>query len=256
MKKSFILRSIITVITVSLLAGHVHAAEPALKKARGYKKDLQTRIIKKIALPKGYHEGLFYDERYLWVANGKGIGTWIIDPDNGSIVSRIEPVGTFTEGIAEADKGFLWVTDWDEKKLYRVTINREKMVSENEVSLDPSRPTGITRIGDSAYLITWTRGLGTKYHLLEVNDEGRVLRKMRIKNIHEPAHLAWDGEHIWITSWYSQRVYKIDLDTFTMLGDFKSPAPKTTGIAWDGEYLWVTGTYDGLYQVEVIDTTE
>lgn len=256
MKKSYILRSVILVIAVSLFMGQAHAKETVLKRSKTYKKNLQTRIVKKIALPQGYHEGLFYDDRYIWVANGQGIGTWIIDPESGSIVSRIDPVGTFTEGIAEADEGFLWVTDWDDKKLYRVTIDKEQMVAENEISLEPARPTGVVRVGDLTYVITWTRGFGTKYHLLEIDLTGKILRKMRINDIHEPAHLTWDGKHIWITSWYSQRVYKVDLNTFRILGDFRSPAAKATGIAWDGEYLWVTGTHAKLYQLEVIDSTE
>ncbi len=230
-----------------------HAKEPAITKGRGFKKNMPIRVIRKIVLPTAYHEDLFYDGEYIWVANGQGGDTWIVDPESGSIVSRIEPVGSFTEGITEAGDKKLWVTDWEDKKLYRVTIDKTFMVKDHEVSFDPSYLTGIVRAGEDVYMITWERGLGTKYYLLRIDSGGNVLEKTRIKVMHEPAHMAWDGKHIWITSWYDSRVYKLDPETFTFLGYFKAPIPKATGITWDGKYLWVTGTYQQLYQVEVIE---
>ncbi|MBD3426607.1 MAG: hypothetical protein GF409_05195 [Candidatus Omnitrophica bacterium] len=251
------IRTIIPVMLTMLILGirsaALYALDDDISRGDDYKKDIQTRIVDRIALPKGYHEGLFYDGEYIWVTNGKGINTWIIDPSSGSILSMIKPVGSFTEGLAEAGEGYLYLADWDEKKLFKVSIKKETMSRSGQIDFAPARPTGVVRIGGDTYVITWTRGLGTKYHLLKLDSSGNILGKVRIKDIHEPAHMAWDGEHLWITSWYSQRVYKVDLESLRIIGEFRSPVSKTTGITWDGKYFWLTGTYSDLYRVEVIE---
>ncbi len=248
MKRLF---TIIALLFLTLSSGPAFPETPALERTEDYAPNMPVRVIRKISLPDGYHEGLFFDVDYIWVSNGKGQKTWIIEIDSGTVVSKIEPVGSFTEGIAPAGDGTYWVTDWEDKRLYRVKLVEDKMISKGFVSLDPAHPAGITRVGKKVYVVTWTRGVaGTKYHLVEFNEHGQMLRKMRIKGVHEPAHLAWDGRHMWLTSWYSQRVYKIDTATFTVLGSFRSPARETTGIAWDGKYFWLTGTRADLYQVE------
>ncbi|MFQ5953007.1 MAG: hypothetical protein ACE5JK_06355, partial [Candidatus Omnitrophota bacterium] len=164
---------------------------------------------------------------------------------------EIKSIGTFTEGITAYGDGTFWLTDWEAKKIYRVTIKEGKMSVEYEIELDPAHPAGVVWTGENLYMITWTRGMGTTYHLMQLDENERMFRKMRIKRIHEPAHLAWDGSHLWITSWYSQLVYKIDVETFKIVGSFRSPAPDATGITWDGEHFWITGTRADLYQLEV-----
>jgi glutamine cyclotransferase len=241
----------LTVAFLLFLSGSASSEMPVLKRAEEYMANMPVRMIRKIPLPKGYHEGLFFDGEYVWVNNGKAQNTWIIKPDDGSIVSEIKPVSGFTEGITAAGDGTYWVTDWEDKKLYRVKLQEDKMIDKGAISLDPAHPAGVVKSGEKLYVVTWTRGVGTRYHLIEFDGRGQMLRKIQIKRIHEPAHLAWDGRHLWITSWYNQLVYKIDIDTLTVLGSFRSPAPETTGIAWDGEYFWITGSHADLYQVEV-----
>ena len=92
---------------------------------------------------------------------------------------------------------------------------------------------------------------GTRFHLLQMDGDWNLIRKVAIKNIQEPAHLAWDGRNLWITSWYSKLVYKVDIENWKTVGVFTSPASDATGIVWDGEYLWLTGTHGDLYQLKV-----
>ncbi len=225
---------------------------PDLKKAKEYDAKIPIKVVREIPLPKGYHEGLFYDGQHMWVCNGEKGNIWLVDLGTGAVDSEIEPPGTFTEGVTLSGKGTFWVTDWDEKKLYRVKVEDDKMVVDYDISLEPAHPTGVVWTGKNLYVITWTRGVtGTTYHLMQMDEDERLFRKMRIKRIHEPAHLAWDGHYLWITSWYSRLVYKVDVETFRVLGSFRSPAVAPTGITWDGQYLWITGTRAGLYQVEV-----
>jgi hypothetical protein len=66
--------------------------------------------------------------------------------------------------------------------------------------------------------------------------------------------MAWDGAYLWVSSWYEQKVYKIDVNNWDILSAFRSPVPKTTGIAFDGKYLWLTGTYSDLYKLEILES--
>ena len=248
MKRIF---TLLVVFTLLLSFSFAEAEDPQVGKAKKYEKGIPTKVIKKVPLTRGYHEGLFFDGKNIWVNNGKNGNTWIVNPDTGDIISQIKPIGTFTEGLTAAGDGSFWVTDWDEKKLYRVNVTDNKMVEEYSVPLAPVHPAGVAWTGDRLYVITWTRGMGTKYHLLEYDGHGNRMRKLRIKGIHEPAHLAWDGEHLWITSWYNRLVYRMDVSTFEITGSFKSPAADTTGIVWDGNSFWITGTHVGLYQVKL-----
>jgi len=242
----------IPVITILFLSNFTAFSEvPSLKRAAEYQSNIPISVVKKLSIPKGYHEGLYFDGKNIWVSNGKGKKTWIINTDSGDVISEIEPVGSFTEGLTSSGNGTYWVSDWKDRKLYKVKIKDNEMISEFDIELGTAHPAGITSAEDKVYLITWQRGLGTKYYLSELEEGKRISQKMRIKRIHEPAHMAWDGKNLWMTSWYSRLVYKIDIKTFRVLGSFKSPASSTTGITWDGEHLWITGTHTDLYQIKV-----
>ena len=223
----------------------------AVEKSGNYQAGISVEVIERIPLPKGYHEGLFLNGSDIWVNNGKNINTWIISAE-GDAVGEIVPPGTFTEGLTDSSvPGKFWVTDWDTKKLYRASIENGRMLPDMEISVAPALPTGVIRAGNMLYVMTWTRGLGTKYHLLQFNEDGEILRKARIKGISEPSQITWDGRYLWITSWFSQKVYQVDPQELIVMGYFKSPAKAATGIAWDGEYFWITGTHDDLYKIKV-----
>lgn len=238
---------IFTLLIIPFLCGTA-LSENKLSKHDKYEV-YDVEVVKKISLPRSYHEGLYFDGKNIWVSNGEGDNTWIVDVETGDIVRDVVPVGSFTEGLAKADNGTYWMTDWDEKKLYRVKIEQGLMSSDYDIDLEPSRPTGVVWTGEKLYVITWTRGFGTKYHLMELTDDERLKVKMRIRGIHEPSQLAWDGKYLWISSWYNSKVYKVDVNTYKVLGSFNSPAKETTGITWDGEHLWVTGTHADLYKL-------
>jgi glutamine cyclotransferase len=257
MRKIFFLSfisSIFLISVIDLAFPHISTAEEnrtCVERSGAYRAGIPVEVIGKIPLPKGYKEGLYFDGENIWVNNGKNINTWIVSP-SGEMLSEITPPGTFSEGITDSSfSGKYWITDWDAKKLYRVSIENGKMLPEIEISLAPALPTGVTRIGDMLYVLTWTRGLGTKYHLLQLDKNGAILRKMRIRGISEPSQITYDGRYLWITSWYNRRVFQVDPRDFKVMGHFNSPAKETTGIAWDGEFFWITGTYDDLYKIRV-----
>lgn len=213
--------------------------------------EIRSSLVKKVAIPKWYHEGLFYDGKSLWLANGEKGNIWVIDTTTGSVISRIEPLGDFSEALIRADNGSLFTTEWYTRKVYRVKIEGGRLISKKESSLDPAHPAGIASSGKRLFLITWTRGLGTKFHLVEMDMDLKVVSTMLIRDIQEPCQLAWDGKDLWISSWYTKKIYRVDIDRWEITGYIRSPVSKTTGIAWDGEYMWVTGTYSDLYQMKI-----
>jgi len=228
--------------------------DAALSYSENYAPRMPIKVQKKIALPKGYHEGILSHKGRIWVNNGKGQNTWVINPETGEVESVIASLGRFTEAIAPAPDGNFWITDWDDKRIYRAKLEKGEWEIVSQIPIKDARPTGLARVAGAMYAIIWERGLGTKYYLLKFDKEGNISERIRIKRIHEPSQLAWDGNALWITSWYSGIVYKINIDSRKVEGSFKSPAVETTGIAWDGKCFWITGTNADLYKVEILNS--
>ena len=234
---------ILMIIALMVACKFGYSEDLMLKYSNSYKKNIETKTINTISLSEGYHEGLSMDGSNIWISNGKS-----------EVVSRIEPAGGFTESVVFLENGLFWASDWDDRKIYEVKIEDNKMRVESEVSLAPAFPAGMVKVRESIYVIIWTRGVvGTKYHLIEFDPHRNILRKIKINRISEPSQMTWDGEHLYVTSWYSDLVYKINIDTLKIMNSFKSPAKKTTGIAWDQGSFWITGTHDDLYQVKIIE---
>ena len=234
---------ILIVIAVLFLCGSAHAEKD---------KPLQVKIVEKLDIPKWYHEGLYFDGKNIWVNNGEEGRTWVVDPSDGSVIKQLEPVGPFTEAITLKSKGIYFLTDWELKKVYTVRIDNDRMISQSEFSVEPAHPAGAVWTGKNLFVITWARSLtGTKFHILKMDDKFNITQKRKIDTIQEPSQIAWDGKSLWISSWYSRRVYKMDPENFKILGYFKTPMERATGITWDGKYLWLTGTNAGLYKMEV-----
>jgi glutamine cyclotransferase len=231
-------------------AAFAEPAEKTLTRVPEYEW-VPVKVVKKIRLPGGYHEGLYYDGKDIWVNNGKNGSTWVVDTDTGKVRSHIKSISTFTEAITSGADATYYVTDWDSMKLYRAELSGDKFNVLKEMSFEPSHPAGVVCTGEKLYVITWTRGMGTKFHLLELDKDGHLQSIILIKCIVEPSQIAWDGKNLWITSWYSKLVYKIDIDTWKAVGLFTSPVSDATGIVWDGSYMWITGTHGDLYKLKV-----
>ncbi len=218
------------------------------KKAPGYKAMIPVEMIRSVALPDAYHEGISVSGEKLWIANGEGFRSWLIDADNGSIVEEVGTSGPFTETVVPLSDGKFWISDWGAKKIYLARKEGAKLVEEISFSTEPSHPAGITVADDALYAILWTRGLGTKYYLAKMDFKGRTVEKLKISCIPEPSQITWDGTDLWISSWFNRRVYRIDAGDYSVKGYFRTKIEMTTGIAWDGEGFWVTGTNEGLYK--------
>ncbi len=236
-----------------LLAGYVKAEAyetSLLRKSSAYK-TFPAKVVQKLSIPKGYHEGLSVNDGGLILANGENGKIWSIDPSSGNITGTIEPIGGFTESVVPFSGNQYFVTEWDEKKLYRASLIDNKLVPEVWVSVKPAHPAGIVWTGEKLYLIMWTRGLGTKFDILSIDKNLSLAERVSIQIIEEPTQLAWDGQYLWVSSWFDSMVYKVDVARWETIGAFKSPVSRTTGIAWDGNFLWLTGTHSDLYKMEI-----
>lgn len=242
---------VISVSLSSLFVSSLLAESVPLKKSADYH-SIKIKVAQKVDIPRWYHEGLYFDNGIIWIANGEKGNIWAIDPKTGKTLEEVCPYGEFTESISKDTDGSWLVTDWKDAKLYRSKMENSTLV-QNTVLFDfsPVRPAGLVRLDDRYLVITWTRGLGTKFGILILDREFKQAGSVDIKFIEEPAHMAWDGKDLWITSWYSRKVYRVDPKNWEVTGFFRTPFGKATGIAWDGKDLWVTGTYADLYRIEL-----
>ena len=247
-------KSVLIIMLVFLFVCQAVSAENLMiTYSDDYKKNILVEKVRTISLPKGYHEDLYLDGEKILISNGNDINTWVMDIGTGVLLSEIEPIGEFTEAMIPVGDIF-WVTDWEDKKVYRVKIDDNKMYSEDERSLAPAHPAGMIQVREKVYIIIWTRSInGTKCHLVEFDLDGNVLRKIQITKILEPSQMTWDGSYLYITSWFSNIVYRIDVNVWKITASFKSPAKKTSGIAYDGSHFWITGTYDDLYKIKILE---
>lgn len=254
MKNLLIASVILAVFAASAQCEDASPKIKVLKISKTYKANIPVNITKVMSLPEGYHEGLFIEGDKLWLANGKEGNVWVIDLPSGRLVKEIESDKTFLETIFFAPDGTLWITDWDSKELCRVKPEGSKLISETQLSLSPSHPAGAVWAGDYLYIITWTRSVvGTKYHILKVDKNFNLTEKTRLSGIEEPSQITWDGKYLWISSWFSRRIYKIDPGSWKLCGYLRTGIDKTTGIYWDGKCFWFTGTKEGLYKAELAE---
>ena len=249
--KKILKRAIATIIILAVLVIQQDADASVLKKSADYS-GINVKITKRIPIPRWYHEGLLINGDSVWVANGRDGNVWVVDSVSGKITSEISPPAGFTEAIVKTKDNKYLVTDWDDKKLYETSLKDDKLIIERTLfDFSPSHPAGLVYTNDSLLAIVWTRGLGTKFEIIKLDKEFKLLERIEIKDIQEPAHMAWDGKYLWITGWYNRRVYKVDAGSWKMVASFRAPLNKVTGIVWDEKYLWVTGTYADLYQLSV-----
>lgn len=256
MKSIFVIFCVAFIITNVFISKAQSLEEYLLVESKDYDSAIPARKIKQIKLPKGYHEGLCVRKGAIAVNNGENNNTWLIDIKSGEMVSDIKPIGTFSEGISHAGNNKYWFTDWDTKKLYLVRIKESSMTSDFEISFEPSHPTGVVWDGKHIYVMTWTMGIETKYHLIKLDSKGNVLQRFKIETIPEPSQITWDGKNLWISSWSEKRVYRVDTKKMEITGSFKSEIEKTTGIVWDKGRFWITGTSEDLYLIELNERKE
>ncbi|MDD4202769.1 MAG: hypothetical protein PHQ52_04825 [Candidatus Omnitrophica bacterium] len=222
-----------------------------LVKANDYH-EISVKRERKIELPSsGWHEGLYIDDDQIWVNNGKGFNTDVLDIRTGKQTGQIIVPGTFMEGISKLPNGkYIW-SDWYDRAFFFGELIDRELVIKARISVGDLFPAGIIAADDDIFVIGWERALDTKYYLLKFDKKGMLIEKTGIKDIQEPSQLAWDGKYLWISSWNSEKVYKVDISDYSLKGFFKTNIDRTTGIVWDGNGFWVTGTTEDIYVFKI-----
>jgi glutamine cyclotransferase len=250
-----------TALNILVAASLAAAAMPAGAEASGAGerlryarpcRELRAVIVRQVAVPRFYHEGLCFNGKEIWLCNGDGGMIWVVDPGTGQVRSEIKPVSCFVEAVTPKGDGTYYTTEWDDKCVYLVALESDALVVKSCASVAPAHPAGAVWNGARLYVVAWERGItGTRFSILEMDGGMNVMKKVPANVVQEACQLAWDGNSLWMTSWYDRKVFRIDTASWEITGYFRSPVDKTTGIAWDGRYLWVTGTSADLYQMSL-----
>ncbi|MFA6455992.1 MAG: M6 family metalloprotease domain-containing protein, partial [Bacteroidota bacterium] len=97
-------------------------------------------------------------------------------------------------------------------------------------------------------------GFSTEEIGYPVNESGtgaRISHLFSPSSAQFPYGLAVNGNDLWVTEYYDNKVYQLDKNTGSVLSSFFTPSIQPTGITWDGSSLWITNTYnDNVYKVD------
>ena len=72
--------------------------------------------------------------------------------------------------------------------------------------------------------------------------EGSIIEKRRLTSpAITPQALAWDGTHLWMGSRDLRRIYKIDIEKWSALGESEAPGIPWAAVAMNGELRFTIG---------------
>lgn len=201
-------------------------------------------VVQQFPSPGTWPEGLAWDGRYLWNADGYGRRIYKLNPADGSIVASYDSPGTFPEGLVFA-QGYLYNCDWDTGLIYKCEVTATSLNVVSTMDSPGARAIGLTFDGRSLWHAAWEQRL----YKLRMAD-GIVLNEYATPDLH-PEDLAWDGTNLWLTDWYSRTIYKLNPTTGEVLLSFPSPGNRSVGLTFDGQYLWNSDTSGTIYKIEV-----
>ncbi len=62
----------------------------------------------------------------------------------------------------------------------------------------------------------------------------------------KPTGLAFDGENLWLTDAFTDKIYAIDAKSGKVIRQFETPGCHPEGLAWDGKHLWHTDSGESI----------
>jgi len=135
----------------------------------------------------------------------------------------------------------LWVADWREGKLYRVSPADGAVLG--EMDAPGYKPEGLAWAGGRLFVCD---GAAAKVFKLDPAT-GEVEASYETPG-RSPKGLAYDGSSLWLGDDSDDQIYELIPDDGTILSYFKAPSAHITSLAWDGYYLWVSDRIkDELY---------
>ena len=207
----------------------------------------------------------FFDDK-----DGDGICANFDNCPNNYNPEQTDSNGDGVGNICEAGNGYLWVTDYDSRKAYKINPQNGEVLG--NFSLPDSIPIDIEWdgkyfyvIGDSVKKIFKLNETGdviskfytptTSYHrglvwngsiffvvsgmeIYVINERGEKIASKYISD-GSGGDISYDGSNPWLHQGNINRVDKLD-ENLTTIANIPVPATGgETGLCWDGRYLWM-----------------
>ncbi len=213
-------------------------------------------IVNVIPSPTGAPMEMAFDGQYLWVSGWQENVLFQISPTNGSVIKTIPIAGIGSPFGLTFDGQSLWVVDNVDKMIIQLDTLDGSVLSSFPTIGDPlqSYPTGLAWDGTTIWHNdTKSPNIDLMEDVLyNFETNGNPLSEMLHLDSY-PTGLAFQNEYLWCSDNTLDKIYKIDLNTFTALDTFDAPGGNyPNALAFDGQYLWVgNNDSDSLYQIEV-----
>jgi hypothetical protein len=101
----------------------------------------------------------------------------------------------------------LWLSSRDLGFLYKIDIERSKIVDE----LDPPGVVWAAVATNGAMHVTIGKGLNDDRYIYRYNGNGRFEKLFACPDL-TGSYLSYDGESVYLSQWYQQRILKLDKD--------------------------------------------
>jgi hypothetical protein len=101
----------------------------------------------------------------------------------------------------------LWLSSRDLGFLYKIDIERSKIVDE----LDPPGVVWAAVATNGAMHVTIGKGLNDDRYIYRYNGNGRFEKLFACPDL-TGSYLSYDGESLYLSQWYQQRILKLDKD--------------------------------------------
>src|ERR1700739_3271009 len=101
----------------------------------------------------------------------------------------------------------LWLSSRDLGFLYKIDIERSKIVDE----LDPPGIVWAAVATNGAMHVTIGKGLNDDRYIYRYNGNGRFEKLFACPDL-TGSYLSYDGDSLYLSQWYQQRILKLDKD--------------------------------------------
>jgi len=216
-------------------------------------------------------KGLAWDGTNLWVCEGAHAFSVIfkMDVETGECLDYFFSPGPNPQGLAW-DGNYLWNLDQTDHKIYKIDPSTKTVVDFIPTPTDNPEDfyTGLAWDGEDFWVAGYRVERNNETYLYEVTNSaiykmsltattsltGTATVSLTIPLEEEykmPLGLAHDGDNLWISTYNSTQIWRMDPDTGE-IADTGKPAPNTGtyGMTWDGLYLW-TGSWHSRYIVQL-----
>jgi len=219
----------------------------------GSVKSSPSSIINVIPCPTSSVSELAFDGEYLWVSGSSEIQLFQISPIDGSVIRTIPTTVNKPYGLT-FDGTDLWLTDNTNKTIQRIdTANGNILQSIPTPGIsNTSYPGGLAWDGqDIWHNDMMATNVNPDDSTFKINTSGQRLEAHHAYGTYAQG-LTWDGQYLWSTDNGVDKIYRIDVSTFSVIDTIDAPGGDyPNGLTFDGQYLWVANnSSDSIYQID------